>query len=517
MERRSKKIAAGMLAGCCVLSTESVLGSFQKLPMGGGHELISYAETETSGNTETELTVEALALDSTAEGYKNYKGTLKYKIKFNSITDNFAINTILRNSGVTKADGKAAISTDVSGKTSGDALTIIGTENFFKAAGTDGVSNLTRFKLKAKYKDANNVTQNEELSLNDPACITTYDADNTGYQPGNTYQIIGTGDRFSKLYWGTGGEANKLIFEIHADYMNEDYITDGKLTEDLDASNKSKGIEYTLNGDGTAEVKDAADDISGEVVIPDYVRKYGNKYKVTSIGASAFVNCRSLESLIIPDSVTSIGASAFRECSVLESVVIPDSVTSIGSGAFVNCRSLESLIIPDGVTSIGVDAFCNCTSLTSVVIPDGVTSIGAQVFYKCGSLTSITIPEGVTTIGDYAFASSGLTSVVIPDGVTSIGEKACQNCSSLGSVEIPGSVESIGDYAFYGCSALTSITIKSTQLSSVGGAAFSGLPSNGIIYVPDSKRDDTGYQALFKGNGLPSGWTFKKLSEKPAE
>ena len=36
MERRSKKIAAGMLAGCCVLSTESVLGSFQKLPMGGG-------------------------------------------------------------------------------------------------------------------------------------------------------------------------------------------------------------------------------------------------------------------------------------------------------------------------------------------------------------------------------------------------------------------------------------------------------------------------------------------------
>ena len=38
MERKSKskKILAGMMAGFSVLSTQSVLGSFQKLPMGGG-------------------------------------------------------------------------------------------------------------------------------------------------------------------------------------------------------------------------------------------------------------------------------------------------------------------------------------------------------------------------------------------------------------------------------------------------------------------------------------------------
>ena len=36
MERKSKRILAGMIAGVSVMSTQSVLGSFHKLPIGGG-------------------------------------------------------------------------------------------------------------------------------------------------------------------------------------------------------------------------------------------------------------------------------------------------------------------------------------------------------------------------------------------------------------------------------------------------------------------------------------------------
>ena len=43
MERKNKKILAGMMAGFCVLSTQSVLENFSKLPMRGGNGLISYA------------------------------------------------------------------------------------------------------------------------------------------------------------------------------------------------------------------------------------------------------------------------------------------------------------------------------------------------------------------------------------------------------------------------------------------------------------------------------------------
>ena len=133
---------------------------------------------------------------------------------------------------------------------------------------------------------------------------------------------------------------------------------------------------------------------------------------VTSIGHLAFQNCKSLNSITIPNSVTEIRDVAFNGCSSLASINIPDSVTSIGNSAFNTCKSLKSVTIGNGVTSIGELAFYNCYSLTSITIPDSVTEIGYSAFAYCDSLTSITIPDSVTWIGGYAFLScKSLTSV----------------------------------------------------------------------------------------------------------
>jgi hypothetical protein len=101
--------------------------------------------------------------------------------------------------------------------------------------------------------------------------------------------------------------------------------------------------------------------------------------------------------------VTSIGNSAFYNCYSLSSIIIPSGVTSIGNSAFFNCSALSSISIPSGVKSIGNSAFSYCRSISSIVIPSGMTSIGDYAFYYCYSLSSIIIPSSVTSIGNYAF------------------------------------------------------------------------------------------------------------------
>ena len=213
------------------------------------------------------------------------------------------------------------------------------------------------------------------------------------------------------------------------------------------------------------------------LVIPD---------SVTNIGDYAFSGCRSLTSLVIPDSVTNIGDYAFEGCGSLSSLVLPDGVTSIGKCAFRECGSLSSLVLPDGVTNIGGNAFADCKSLRSVVIPNSVTSIGGGAFGGCKSLHSVVIPDSVTSIGDYAFSGcSALSSVVIPDSVSCIGNRAFSGCTSLSSLVIPDGVTSVGKYAFYDCSSLSSLVIPDS-VTSIGFYAFRGCSSLSSLVIPDS-------------------------------
>jgi hypothetical protein len=88
---------------------------------------------------------------------------------------------------------------------------------------------------------------------------------------------------------------------------------------------------------------------------------------VTTIGVSAFYDCRNLRTITISDSATAIGKEAFHGCNSLTGITIPDSVTSIGDYAFVHCTSLSSITIPAAVAVIKNGVFDNCTSLTELI------------------------------------------------------------------------------------------------------------------------------------------------------
>ncbi len=100
------------------------------------------------------------------------------------------------------------------------------------------------------------------------------------------------------------------------------------------------------------------------------------------------------------------------------------SLCGVALKGYIKEKTVEGLMLPDTITKIRDNAFWECTSLTSVNIPDSVTSIGDSSFYRCKSLTSVTIPYSVTSIGDSAFSScKKLTSVRLPKNVN-IGKDA---------------------------------------------------------------------------------------------
>ena len=87
-------------------------------------------------------------------------------------------------------------------------------------------------------------------------------------------------------------------------------------------------IEVTLDEDVLEQL--GFDKNCSSFDIPETYNYNGKNYKITKIGDRAFVECTSLESITIPNSVTKIGLCAFGVCSSLKSITIPDSVTEIG-------------------------------------------------------------------------------------------------------------------------------------------------------------------------------------------
>ena len=69
-------------------------------------------------------------------------------------------------------------------------------------------------------------------------------------------------------------------------------------------------------------------------------------------------------------------------------------VTHINEVAFVGCRSLKRITIPDTVTYIGGFAFYNCISLTSMFFKGNAPSMGPGVFTGCDALETIYYIEG---------------------------------------------------------------------------------------------------------------------------
>ncbi len=293
------------------------------------------------------------------------------------------------------------------------------------------------------------------------------------------------------------------------------------------------------------------------------------KPATTCIASGAFRYCSKLTNIDIPHNVIKIGNNTFEWCINLKSVSL-GNINSLGSYAFKDCRSLESITIPESLNRIEDFAFYRCDALesftvengnekyssedgilfssdestliqypagkvgTAFTVPETVTNIAGRAFGYCKNLQEISIAndvklaaynpfegcDAVVNGSDYTMQNKVLVSVrnnyegvfTIPDGVTEIGDGAFKNCTGITGIVFNG-VTVIGDEAFEGCTGLKEITFPEA-IRTIGNSAFEDCENLvAVTFTPDTRNSavqSIGNHAFF---GTALDITDKELAE----
>ena len=281
-------------------------------------------------------------------------------------------------------------------------------------------------------------------------------------------------------------------------------------------------FEILING--TARINGLFDrNATGPLEIPSHISVGVSEYRVTEIMSGAFLNCISLSSLTLPDTLTNIENNAFDGCSGLTgTLVIPDNVTYIKDSAFRNCSGLTglklgnsirkieigafsgcsgisgTLIIPDSVVDIEESAFSGCISLTDLSLGDNLTTIKNRTFYGCRGLTgTLTLPNSVIDIADYAFSKcSGLTGITLGNNLSTIGAWAFDSCINVERLSLGTGLTAIGYSAFANCSSIAAILSYPAVAPMTGSNVFDGVPTSTLLFAPNKIPGEDSYFSL---------------------
>lgn len=228
---------------------------------------------------------------------------------------------------------------------------------------------------------------------------------------------------------------------------------------------------------------------------------------VTSIGNSAFKGDARLYMVYMKDvdysSLALIGDHAFDGCSALSEFcsdtgfLLPENVTSIGAYAFYNCKSIVKVDLDTAeLTSMGEYAFAGCTGLTDAVIgmskKETVSTISQHAFDGCTALASLTFSSKVgqwVKIDEYAFFG----------------------CYSLKQLVLPGTISEVANFAFAGCTNLNRIEVKNDNLIIGETKAFPvGETKNTLLFVGSKPSKIYSYYRALASDKVD----FKETNEK---
>lgn len=118
----------------------------------------------------------------------------------------------------------------------------------------------------------------------------------------------------------------------------------------------------------------------------------GDMASFTATGAPWAEYRDQVKLVIVGQGVTSIGSSAFQDCKNLETVSLPGSLTALGEAAFLRCGKLTNVKLPASLKSVGEDCFTDCEKLELL----DLTGVPDEIMELRTSLEgTVTLPAGV--------------------------------------------------------------------------------------------------------------------------
>ena len=245
--------------------------------------------------------------------------------------------------------------------------------------------------------------------------------------------------------------------------------------------------------------------------------------QLKEIDSHAFLNCKKLASIALPNSVTYLGDDAansieggvFEGCESFTSFTFPSSYASrnLPSFTFKECKNLAT-INWNGYNPkrLNNSAFYNCDKITWSQIPQSVEELGSTCFYDCEALTSVDLSK-IKKMDTGVFWGTPLTSVEWPAAVTEIPARTFWACGQLTTIKgIPGqpgawdNITKIGENAFNQCTALTTIKLPA-ELKTIDAQAFRTCIN--LATVDYGTKVETIGDAVFMSTGALKKFFFK--------
>ena len=246
--------------------------------------------------------------------------------------------------------------------------------------------------------------------------------------------------------------------------------------------NCKKLASITLPNSVTYLGDDAANSIEGGGVFEGCESftsfKFPSSYASNNLPSFTFKNCKNLATIDWNGyNPKRLNSCAFQDCDKITWSQVPQSVEELGDNCFYLCDALTSVDLSK-IKKMDTGVFW-ATPLTSVEWPAAVTEIPANTFWACGKLTTIKgIPgqpgawDNITKIGANAFnMCTDLTTIKLPAELKTIDAQAFRSCDHLATVDYGTKVETIGDGAFWSTGALKKFFFKGS-VKTLGANAF---------------------------------------------